>query len=225
MRKLGLHLFGATLVLGLSTALAGCVIEARGEAQVGGGAAPHHATPKPKPKPTAHAATPNPKPAPVATSKPAPAQTQTAPQTTFTTDSNGALRLPGPVLFETGSDVLKAESDPVLTVVKDYLVAKPQITLLRIEGHTDNVGVAADNQKLSERRSLSVARWLISHGIKCSRLVPVGFGDRKPIADNSTPAGREQNRRTVFINAELNNKAIGGFPVDGGGTVSGDPCK
>ncbi len=226
MRSLGHHLFGATLALGLSAALAGCVIEARAGGSVGGGSAPHKPRPpaaKPQPKPAAKATTS--KPAPVSSSKPTPEQQQTAPEATFTTDSNGALRLPGPVLFETGSDVLKAESDPVLTVVKDYLAAKPQITLLRIEGHTDNVGVAADNQKLSERRSLSVARWLTSHGVKCSRLIPVGFGDRKPIADNATAAGREQNRRTVFINAQLSGKSIGGFPVDGGGTVAGDPCK
>lgn len=222
MRKLGLHLFGATLLLGLSTALAGCVIEARGEAQVGGGARHHAPKPAPKPQPKPAAKTPTPKPAPVATTKPA--ETQTAPAATAVIE-NGALKLPGPVLFETGSDVLKPESDPVLTVVKDYLVAKPAVTLLRIEGHTDNVGIPADNQRLSERRSLSVARWLVAHGIKCSRLIPVGFGDRKPVADNATPAGREQNRRTVFINAELSSKPIGGFPVDGGGTVAGDPCK
>jgi OOP family OmpA-OmpF porin len=138
---------------------------------------------------------------------------------------NGQLKLPGPVVFETGKAILKPESDVVLDMVRAYLEAKPQITLLRIEGHTDDQGIAADNQKLSELRSLAVAKWLITKGVACKRLHPVGFGQEKPIADNKTAEGREQNRRTAFVNAELKGKAIGGMPADGGGKHSGDPCK
>lgn len=214
MRKLAHHVLSVTLILGTATALAGCVIEARAGVEAGG-----HAKPKPAPKAPAPA---KPKPAPLASTKP----TQTpAPQTTFETDSKGALKLPGPVLFETGKDVLKPESDAVLQVVKDYLDAKPQITKLRIEGHTDNVGIPAENQTLSELRSLAVAKWLVAKGIDCKRLLPVGFGQDKPVADNKTPDGREQNRRTAFVNAELKKKPIGGMPVDGGGKVAGDACK
>lgn len=215
MRKLGHHLLGLTLILGATTALSGCVIEARA------GAGTHHAkAPAPKAKPAPKA--PAPKAKPVASTKPA--QTP-APQTSFETDSKGALKLPGPVLFESGKDVLKPESDAVLQVVKDYLDAKPAVTQLRIEGHTDNVGAAASNQTLSQLRAYAVARWLIAKGVRCSRLVPVGFGDTKPVADNTTEDGRTQNRRTVFINAALNGKPIAGMPIEGGGTAAGDPCK
>ena len=81
------------------------------------------------------------------------------------------------VLFETGKDKLRPESDPVLELVKAYLAAKPMITVLRIEGHTDNLGMAAANQALSEGRALSCARWLVAHGVDCKRLLPVGFAD------------------------------------------------
>ncbi len=218
MRKLGLHLLGVTLILGSSASLAGCVIEAR----AGAGTA-HHAAPAPKPKPKPAAKAPAPKATPVASTKPA--QQTTAPQTTFETDSKGALKLPGPVLFESGKDVLKPESDAVLQVVKDYLDAKPQITQLRIEGHTDNVGTASSNLGLSQLRAYAVARWLIAKGVKCGRLLPVGFGDTRPVGDNTTEEGRTQNRRTMFVNAGLNGKPIGGMPMDGGGTSAGDPCK
>jgi OOP family OmpA-OmpF porin len=137
----------------------------------------------------------------------------------------GQLRLPGPVVFESGKDVLKPESDDVLKIVKDYLDAKPEITLLRIEGHTDTDGDDKTNQTLSELRSIAVARWLVGKGVDCKRLIPVGFGETKPVAPNDTPDNKAQNRRTAFVNAALKGKPIGGMPVDGGGKVGGDPCK
>lgn len=137
---------------------------------------------------------------------------------------NGALKLPGPVLFETGSATLKPESDEVLGVVQGYLADKEAVSLLRIEGHTDAQGNAAANQALSEKRSLAVARWLVGHGVDCKRLIPVGFGADKPIADNATPEGRAENRRMTFVNAALRGRLIGGMPADGGGRVAGDPC-
>jgi OOP family OmpA-OmpF porin len=116
----------------------------------------------------------------------------------------------------------------VLEVVASYLQAKPEITLLRIEGHTDNDGQAAGNQTLSEKRAMAVAKWLTVRGEKCDRLLPVGFGQMKPIAgsvDKQTPDEKNQNRRVAFVNAALKGKPIGGMPVDGGGKVAGDPCK
>ncbi len=160
---------------------------------------------------------PPPKPAP----KPRPAR---SPIKDFKME-NGALKLPGPVVFESGKDILKPESDEVLEVVKDYLEAKPEITLLRIEGHTDTDGQAAANQKLSELRSLAVAHWLVAKGVDCKRLIPVGFGQDKPVAPNDTADNKAQNRRVAFVNAGLKGKAIGGMPVDGGGKVAGDVCR
>lgn len=143
---------------------------------------------------------------------------------TFALEGN-QLKLPGPVVFETGGDRLKPESDSVLAHVKAYLDSKAYISLLRIEGHTDNSGDPAKNQALSERRALSVARHLVAQGVDCKRLLPVGFGQDKPVAENKTPEGKAQNRRMAFVNAALRGRPIGGMPVDGGGRVAGDPCK
>jgi len=134
------------------------------------------------------------------------------------------LKLPSPVAFETGTDKLAASSTPALEHVKAYLEAKSYVTLMRIESHTSSDGAAAANQALSEKRALAAARWLVAHGVDCKRLLPVGFGANKPVADGSTPEGKAQNTRTVFVNAELRGRAIGGMPVDGGGKVAGDPC-
>ena len=204
MRKFVAHVLCAALLVSATASLAGCKVEAQGEVKSA-----------PTPAKEVKQAPPE---APKPEEKPKPAKL------TFEQE-NGHLKLPGPVQFESGKAILKPESDAVLDVVKQYLEAKPEITLLRIEGHTDNVGIAADNQRLSEARSMAVAQWLIGKGIACKRLIPVGFGQDKPIADNKTPEGRENNRRTAFVNAELKAHPIGGMPVDGGGKVGGDPCK
>lgn len=204
MRKFVAHVLCAALLVGTTAGLAGCKVEASAGAK----------TPVAEPKEEKQAPPVAPKPE----EKPKPAKL-------VFEQENGHLKLPGPVQFETGKAILKPESDAVLDVVRQYLEAKPEITLLRIEGHTDNVGIAADNQKLSEARSAAVAQWLIGKGISCKRLIPVGFGQDKPVGDNKVPEGREANRRTAFVNAELKTKPIGGMPVDGGGKVAGDPCK
>lgn len=139
--------------------------------------------------------------------------------------SGNELKVPGPVLFETGSDRVKPESEGALAHVKGYLTEKSYISLLRIEVHTDNAGDPAANQALSERRSLAVAKALIARGVECKRLLAVGFGATKPVAGNDTPDGRAQNRRVTFVNAALRGRAIGGMPVEGGGRVAGDVCK
>ena len=66
---------------------------------------------------------------------------------------------------------------------------------------------------------------MVAVGIKCDRLIPVGFGSAKPIVPNDTPDHKAQNRRIAFVNAALRGRAIGGMPVDGGGKVAGDPCR
>lgn len=138
---------------------------------------------------------------------------------------NGALKVPGPILFETGSDKLKPESAGILQYVAGYLKAKETITLLRVENHADSDGDPRQSQTLTEKRALAVTRALVSKGVDCKRLIPVGFGSNKPIAANDSPDGKAQNRRTVFANAALRGRAIGGMPADGGGLVAGDPCK
>ena len=97
--------------------------------------------------------------------------------------------------------------------------------MLRIECHSDSMGSARANQRLTQMRALAVAHHLVARGLHCKRLLPVGFGEAKPIADNSSAAGRAQNRRVTFHNAALSGRPISGLPLDGGGVVAGDPCK
>ncbi|HVK68582.1 MAG TPA: OmpA family protein [Polyangium sp.] len=136
----------------------------------------------------------------------------------------GRLVVKEPIEFDTGKDSLKATSGPALDFVAAFLQAKPEITLLRIEGHSDSQGNAALNLELSGHRALSLARALVARGVDCKRLLPVGFGETKPLADNRTAEGRKQNRRMEFVVAALKGRAVMGMPVDGGGRASGDPC-
>ena len=96
--------------------------------------------------------------------------------------------------FETGKDVIKQESIPSLTELAEVLVKKPEWKL-QIAGHTDNVGAAQSNLVLSKKRSEAVKNFMISKGIDASRLNALYFGETQPIADNSTPEGRQKNRR------------------------------
>lgn len=137
----------------------------------------------------------------------------------------GKLVLPGAISFEAGSDKLKDESEKSLWIIVDFLEAKKDITLLRIEGHTDNSAKPDISQELSEKRAMSVVRWLVSQGVDCKRLVAVGFGSNKPVAGNDTPQGRSENQRIEARMAGMRGRLIGGLPADGGGKVAGDPCE
>lgn len=140
-------------------------------------------------------------------------------QTAFAIENN-ELKLPSPIVFKTGTAELKTEeSKAALEHIKFYLEAKSYITMMRIEGHVSSNGKSQDEQTLSEQRAKAVYDWLINNGVDCKRLMAVGFGSTKPLADNSNPEGRSQNNRISLINAELRNKAIGGMPLDGGGNV------
>lgn len=102
------------------------------------------------------------------------------------------------ILFDTGKSSIKSESEKVLkdiiAIINEYPTAK-----FSIEGHTDSVGSAANNLKLSKERAASVMQYLIQNGVGSSRLSSEGFGQDKPIASNKTAAGRTVNRR-VEIN-------------------------
>ena len=102
------------------------------------------------------------------------------------------------ILFDTGKSSIKAESTSVMvdiiTILKEYPNSK-----FTVEGHTDSVGSAKLNQSLSESRALSVKEFLVEKGIEEFRLSAIGYGEEKPMASNSTRAGRTQNRR-VEIN-------------------------
>lgn len=138
---------------------------------------------------------------------------------------HGELVVPSAVRFETGSAKLHPESNEALDFVVKFLTAKDSITTLRIEGHTDGSGDKVKETRLSCARALAVCKALVQRGIACERLIPVGFGPMKPVADGSTPEGKAANRRTVFAPAAMRGHAIGGMPLDGGGLAAGNPCK
>jgi OmpA-OmpF porin, OOP family len=102
------------------------------------------------------------------------------------------------VLFETGKSAIQDESLPVVDQIFDMLKSDPAIKI-SIEGHTDNVGDAASNKKLSADRAKSVMDALVSKGIDKTRLSFVGWGQEKPVADNRTDEGRTKNRRVEIV--------------------------
>jgi outer membrane protein OmpA-like peptidoglycan-associated protein len=101
------------------------------------------------------------------------------------------------IFFETGKSILKKESFPELDRVIEFLATSPDIKI-EIAGHTDNVGNAASNLKLSMARAKSVAAYIINKGIDKERITANGYGLSKPVASNKTAAGKAQNRRVEF---------------------------
>jgi OOP family OmpA-OmpF porin len=100
--------------------------------------------------------------------------------------------------FDTGQATIKPESDAVLREMVTVLTSNPSWRM-RIEGHTDNVGTKALNDELSTRRSASVETWLVAHGVEKSHLAHAGYGDVRPVADNTTAEGRAKNRRVELV--------------------------
>ncbi|HYG66893.1 MAG TPA: OmpA family protein, partial [Anaeromyxobacteraceae bacterium] len=85
-----------------------------------------------------------------------------------------------------------------LDAIAGILEAHPEIGRIRVEGHTDDVGSAAYNKDLSQRRAESVVSALAARGVPRERLVPVGYGFERPVASNATALGRAKNRRVEF---------------------------
>ncbi|MBQ5452705.1 MAG: OmpA family protein [Bacteroidales bacterium] len=100
------------------------------------------------------------------------------------------------LFFETGaSELLPASVSELNRISK---VIQDRSLKVEISGHTDNVGNDADNQRLSLERAEAVKKFLITLGCDSKKLVTVGYGKNKPIAPNTTPEGRQQNRRVEF---------------------------
>jgi len=102
------------------------------------------------------------------------------------------------VLFDTASANLKAGAREKLAKVAGILLSHRGLKL-QIEGHTDSVGSADYNQRLSENRADSVRTYLVDQGIAPNAIGTAGFGETMPVASNDTPAGRQQNRRVELI--------------------------
>lgn len=110
---------------------------------------------------------------------------------------DGQLTLEG-IEFDTNSDVLRPAADSVLRQVATALKDKADLVVL-VQGHTDNVGNAAANQALSERRAKAVVARLVALGMPAAQLKAEGKGASEPIASNETAEGRQRNRRVMLL--------------------------
>lgn len=102
------------------------------------------------------------------------------------------------VLFDVDQATLKPGAQSVITRLAAFLREYPDRTV-QIEGHTDSTGAPAYNLQLSLARAESVAQALVREGIEAPRVSARGYGEGAPVADNTTPAGRLQNRRVELI--------------------------
>jgi outer membrane protein OmpA-like peptidoglycan-associated protein len=100
--------------------------------------------------------------------------------------------------FDTGKSIIKAESKPIIQQIVQMLKSNPNLAI-RVEGHTDNVGSQESNKKLSDDRAKAVVAAIVAGGVDAKRLSATGYGQDKPIADNSTEEGRAKNRRVELV--------------------------
>ena len=107
---------------------------------------------------------------------------------------NITLNMPSNITFATNSSDLSPEFFEVLGSVSKVLDEFDK-TVVEVAGHTDSTGTDAYNQALSERRAGSVTSYLLSRGVMQQRMITVGMGEGRPVADNNTSAGRALNRR------------------------------
>ena len=115
------------------------------------------------------------------------------------------------VTLPAGKATLKAGggSDAVVDQLKIFLDQNPKVTKLRIEGHTDNVGTPEANQTLSGQRALTVKNAAIAKGVKKERLLAVGFGQTKPIGDNTTQSSSRTRSQPSGIGARACSNSFG----------------
>ncbi|MBC7477193.1 MAG: OmpA family protein [Pseudorhodobacter sp.] len=108
------------------------------------------------------------------------------------------VNLPDDVLFATGSATVNSGLRSEISSIAANLMSYPNSTI-KVLGHTDNVGTAAFNADLSQRRAISVADILSASGVPSSRITAIGMGEDRPVASNLTAEGRAQNRRVEIL--------------------------
>jgi len=102
------------------------------------------------------------------------------------------------ILFETESSSLTAQDQAIILDFASYLKENSALKVA-VHGHTDNIGLAANNITLSENRAKAVYDFLVMNGVEKTRLSSKGFGADKPVSNNSSASGRMKNRRTEFV--------------------------
>jgi OOP family OmpA-OmpF porin len=100
--------------------------------------------------------------------------------------------------FDTGKATIKPESQPIVDRIVEMMKANPALKV-RVEGHTDNVGSPESNKTLSDKRAAAVVAAIVARGVDAKRLSAAGFGQEKPVADNTTEEGRATNRRVELV--------------------------
>jgi outer membrane protein OmpA-like peptidoglycan-associated protein len=112
-------------------------------------------------------------------------------------EKNGRVAVYG-INFDTGKATLQPGAETVLAEVAKLALAHPEWRLT-VEGHTDSTGAKPANLTLSKQRAQTVVGWLAKNGVPAANLTAEGFGDTKPLAENTTEQGRAQNRRVELV--------------------------
>jgi outer membrane protein OmpA-like peptidoglycan-associated protein len=110
-----------------------------------------------------------------------------------------AIEIHDRIYFDFNKATIQERSHSLCDEIASVVLAHPELTRIRVEGHTDSKGNDAYNLKLSQARAESVVAWLVSKGVERARLDPVGFGEIRPVDSNDTEDGRANNRRVEFI--------------------------
>ncbi len=109
------------------------------------------------------------------------------------------ITLSGSVLFATNQSTLLPIARQNLVSVANALKMTPEDRNIVVEGHTDSRGTDEHNMRLSHERASAVREFLVSQGVEPTRIQAVGRGESVPIADNSSPEGRANNRRVEIV--------------------------
>lgn len=112
---------------------------------------------------------------------------------------NNKIEIHDKIQFDYDKATIKEASFGLMNEIAAVITRNPQIKRIRVEGHASAEGTPEHNRTLSDERARSVVKYLGEHGVAPGELVAVGYGADRPIADNATEAGREQNRRVEFL--------------------------
>jgi len=133
-------------------------------------------------------------------------------------DASQRVYIKGKVVFHTAKSTIRPEAERILGELLVFLNNNPDVSRIRLEGHTDWRADDEYNNKLAERRAIAVADWLVDHGLDHERILAVAFGESRPLWRNELgKAAMQENRRTAFAVAEvMGNRFRGQDPTNGG---------